>query len=110
MMMMMMMMMMMKRVTTSFNTAQFLQYINHNAKLLQNLVQYGGDPSLNLLLVLPTLCPHRRAQRCWVSGRVRGVCCCCVHASVLKQFLVLRASVLKDLRVAYFPPFQADEG
>jgi len=33
--------------------------------------------------------------------RVSGVCCCCVRASVLKQFLVLRASVLKDLRGAY---------
>jgi hypothetical protein len=45
-----------------------------------------------------------------VSGRVSGVCCYCVRASVPKQFLVLHASVLKNLRVAYFPPFEADEG
>jgi len=45
-------MVMMKRVTTYFNTAHLLQYINHNSKLLQNLVQYGG--------VLPSTscCPH----------------------------------------------------
>jgi hypothetical protein len=52
------------RVTTYFNTPQLLPYKNRNSKLLQNLVQYGGNPSLNLLLALPALCPHRPAQRC----------------------------------------------
>lgn len=45
-----------------------------------------------------------------VSARVSCECCCCVRASVLKEFLVLRASVLKDLRVTHFPPFEGDEG
>jgi hypothetical protein len=108
---------MMKKVTTYFNTAQLLQYINRNSKLLQNLVQYGGDPSLNLLLALPTLCPHRRVQRCRRSSltftdaefSAEGGCCC-VRASVLKEFLVLRAFVLKALRAAYFPSLEANEG
>jgi hypothetical protein len=113
-------MVMMKRVTTYFNTAHLLQYINHNSKLLQNLVQHGG--------VLPSTscCPHfvrivvysaagvrpsfsqTQSFQLRVSARVSGVSCCCMRASVLKEF-VLRASVLKDWRVACFPPFDAEE-
>jgi hypothetical protein len=46
------MMVMMKKITTYFNTAHLLQYINHNSKLLQNLVQYAG------VLPLTSCCPH----------------------------------------------------
>jgi hypothetical protein len=93
-------MVMMKRVTTYFNIAHLLQYINHNSKLLQNLVQYGGVPSPNLVFVLPHFVrivvysvdgvrpslSQAQSFRLRASARVSGVCCCCVRASVLKEF------------------------
>ena len=59
--------------------------------------------------VRPSL-SQTQSFRLRVSARVSGLCCCSVRASVLKEFFVLRASALKDLHVAYFPPFEADEG
>jgi hypothetical protein len=69
--------------------------------------------------VLPTLCASAVRPsisqtlrfRLSVSARVSSIFCCCVRASVLKEFLVLRASVLQDFAcVTFFPPFQEDEG